>query len=425
MRILHATTQDVAGGASMAAMRLHGALLAQGSDSRVAVLAKEGEAPNVSLLGGKLSRRVLRPLVLRLEDNLLDAVYSRPQYPAHTTFSVTPSWNHARLNVLPKDILHLHWVGEGFLTPFSLGRLCGPVVWTMHDTFPFTGGCHFTSTGCTRYRGMCGHCPELGSSTAADISRLHWWWKRRAIRRIRPFIVSPSREYAERARQSGMLGDCPVEVIPNGLDVNAFRPIPREQARALLGLPQDGKLLLFGALLATGDSNKGFDLLLDALHRLRGMGMADFSAVVFGSATLGTTLPCPVHVLGRLHDTVTLALAYSAADVFVCPSRQENFPNTVMEAMACGTPVAAFSVGGLPDLVEDGVTGLLAAPADAASLAHAIARIVNEPAAAARMAGAARRKAVGEYSLPVLARRYADLYERVLEQRRGGGQNVV
>lgn len=420
MRILHATTHETAGGASMAAMRLHKALLSQGADSHVAVLEKEGGAPNVSLLGGRFARRVLRPLVQRIEASLLDAAHARPQYPAHTTFSVTPSWNHSRLNRLPKDILNIHWVGEGLLTPFSLARLRGPVVWTMHDAFPFTGGCHFTSTGCTRYRDMCGQCPELGSARVADISRVHWLLKRRAIMRIRPVIVSPSKEYAERAKQSGMLRDCRIQVIPNGLDTSIYRPIPRDQARALLGLPQDEPLILFGAVLATGDTNKGFDLLQEALLRLGDMNGADFSAVVFGSVASEAMLPCPAHFLGRLRDPLTLALAYSATDVFVCPSRQENLPNTIMEAMACGTPVVAFSVGGIPDLVEDGITGCLAAPADAASLAHAIGRVLGDSGMAARMGAAARDKAEREYALPVLVRRYLELYERALAVGHGG-----
>ena len=420
MRILHVATHESVGGASISAMRLHKALLSQGEDSHVAVLEKEGDDPNVSLLGGRFSRRALRPVVQRIEASLLHVVHARPQYPAHTTFSVTPSWNHMRLNRLQKDVLHLHWVGEGLLTPFSMARLRGPVVWTMHDTFPFTGGCHFTSTGCTRYRGMCGQCPELGSSRVADISRIHWLLKRHAIMRMRPVIVSPSKEYAERARQSGMLRDCPIEIIPNGLDTNIYRPIPKGQARALLGLPKDGPLILFGAVLATGDTNKGFDLLNEALHRLGAMNWAGFSAVVFGSVESEAMLPCPAHFLGRLRDPLTLALAYSAADVFVCPSRQENLPNTIMEAMACGTPVVAFSVGGVPDLVEDGITGWLAAPADAVSLAHAISRVLGDSDIVARMGAAARDKAVREYALPVLVRRYLELYERVLAVGHGG-----
>lgn len=404
----------------MAALRLHKALLSQGEDSHVAVLDKDGYVSNVSLLGGRCARRFLRPVIQRIEAKLLDVVYSRPKYPAHTTFSVTPSWNHVRLNRLSKDILHLHWVGEGLLTPFSLARLRGPVVWTMHDTFPFTGGCHFTSTGCTRYQGMCGQCPELDSSIAADISRIHWLLKRHAIMRMRPVIVSPSKEYAERARQSGMLHDCSIEVIPNGLDAGVYRPIPKDQARSLLGLPQDEQLILFGAVLATGDTNKGFDLLHEALLRLGAMNGVDFSAVVFGTVASDTMLPCSAHFLGRLRDPLTLALAYSAADVFICPSRQENLPNTIMEAMACGTPVVAFSVGGIPDLVEDGITGYLAAPTDAASLALAISRVLGDSGMAARMGAAARGKVEREYALPVLVRRYLELYERVLAVRSGG-----
>lgn len=416
MKILHVTTHESSGGASIAAMRLHKALLTQGMDSHVAVLDKEGAAPNVIHLGGKISRRVLRPLILQFEETILNGIHSRPQQPGYTTFSITPSWNHARLNRLPKDILHLHWVGEGFLTPFSLERLRGPVVWTMHDAFPFTGGCHFPSMGCTRYREGCGQCPEIGSTRGADISRLHWLWKRRAIKRRRPVIVSPSREYTGLALQSGMLGDCRVEIIPNGVDADVFRPIPKEQARALLGLPHDKKLLLFGAMLAVSDPRKGFDLLCDALQRLQAITAVEFSGVIFGAAVAVPALPCPVHFLGRLHDPVALALAYSAADVFVCPSRQESFSLTSLEAMACGTPVVAFPVGGIPDMVEHGINGMLATPYDPQELADGIAHILAEPVRRENMGRAAREKVERCYSMSIVVQKYITLYEEVLEK---------
>lgn len=414
MRILHASTHETAGGASIAAMRLHKGLLEQEVRSHVVVLNKEGGAPNVSLLGGRFMRRILRPVVQRIEAGLLDVAYSRPQHLGYSTFSIALSWSHAWLNRLPKDILHLHWVGEGFLTPFSLGRLSGPVVWTMHDTFAFTGGCHFTSTGCVRYFDMCGQCPELCSGRSVDLSRLHWLLKRRAISRIQPVIVSPSREYARRARASGMLKDCRIEVIPNGVDLDVFRPIDKGQARALLRLPHDVKLVCFGAISRGDNGNKGLDILVEALRILNDRGGQPYAAVIFGDVDPGVSLPCAAYFLGRLQDSLTLALAYSVADVFVCPSRQENLPNTIMEAMACGVPVAAFSVGGISDLVQDGVTGKLAVPEDPNSLADAIDFLLGDDGRRRVMGDAAREKIEMECSIVVVAEKYTKLYEDVL-----------
>lgn len=380
----------------------------------MAVSVRQGDTPSVFLAGSKVSRRILQPVLERMQQKLVNLVYSRPRFPAYTSFSIVPSMRHKVINAAPKDIVHLHWVHEGFFTPWSLERLRGPIVWTMHDTWPFTGGCHYTATGCERYSQRCGCCPELCSSREHDLSRLHWVMKKRAINAISPVVVSPSREYARRAQQSGMLGNCRVEVIPNGLDTDVFRPIPQGQARDLLRLPRDEKLILFGAVSATTDPNKGFDLLQQSLRYLQEKKSFRFSAVIFGAENSGQQLPCPAFFLGRLHDPLTLALAYSAADVFVCPSRQENLPNTIMEAMACGTPAAAFAVGGIPDLVEDGVTGLLAEPYDTIALAHAIDRLLCDPDMAIRMGSVAREKAIREYSLPVLAKRYVELYESIL-----------
>ncbi|CAK7052007.1 MAG: D-inositol-3-phosphate glycosyltransferase [Desulfovibrio sp.] len=413
MKIIHANTHANQGGAAVAATRLHTALLQADVHSRLAVLNSPGETSNSFLLGGKLSRRIIRPAVELAESKLLSLAYRRPVNAAITTFSLTPSLNHARLNAAPKDILHLHWVNGGFLSPYSLERLRGPLVWTMHDAFPFTGGCHFTSTGCGRYTERCGKCPELCSAREVDLSRLHWLWKRRAIKKTKPVIVSPCREYADRAKRSGMLHDCRIEVIPNGLDINVFRPIPKNEAREILGLPPDGNVLLFGAVNAASDTNKGFDLLLAGLDCLRQKNVS-FHAAIFGARAGGEAFPIEAYNLGVLHDEVSLRLAYSAADIFICPSRQENLPNTVMEAMACGTPVVGFAVGGIPDMVEDGVSGFLATPHNPQDLARTIGELLTDASRRQRMGEAAREKIKREFSLSVVAQQYIELYRSII-----------
>jgi glycosyltransferase involved in cell wall biosynthesis len=415
MRILHCNTHERSGGAAIAANRLHRGLLTAGVESSLAVAVASGETLRVAMLGGELTRRFLRPASAYGEKILVETFYSRPAHPVPATFALLPSWQHRRINALAKDILHLHWVGGRFLEPWALAGLQGPVVWTMHDTWPFTGGCHYQSTGCERYVARCGSCPELGSNREWDISRLHWLLKRRAIERIRPVMISPSLAYVARAAKSGLLQSCRVEHIPNCIDTEIFRPLDKAQAREFLGLPQDGHILLFGAMKAADDHNKGFDLLRQALNILLAGGQEHFYPVVFGASGFDDHLPLPMHFLGHLHDNLTLALAYSAADVFVCPSRQENFPNTILESLACGTPVAAFSVGGIPDMVEHGRNGYLAKPEDTADLAAGIALLMRDADLRQRMGQIGREKVEREFSFPVIARRHIALYEEILE----------
>ena len=417
MKIVHANTADAYGGAAIAARRLHLGLLEVGQDSSLAVMKKTDASEKTLLVGGKVSRRILPPIINRLEDTLRNRLYSRPEHPAYCTFSILPTFFSRALNGVPKDILHLHWLGSRFMTPWDIGRLTGPVVWTIHDVWPFTGGCHFTLTDCVRYKEQCGCCPELCSDRESDVSRIHWRLKRKALARIKPVFVSPSSAFLSQAAQSSLLQDCRIEHIPNGIDTEAFRPIPKEQARAILGIPDDVPVALFGAVGGDRDPHKGFDLLLDALHGLA--GKTPLRLMLLGASQIETPLPMPAHCLGHLHDTVSLALAYSAADIFVCPSRRDNLPNTIMEAMACGTPVAAFAVGGIPDMVEDGLNGCLAKPQDSQELTRAIEHLLQDPERRQRMGLAAREKVEREFSLPLIVQRYTRLYEDILENSRG------
>ena len=312
------------------------------------------------------------------------------------------------------DLLHLHWLGAGFLRVETLGRFDKPLIWTLHDSWAFTGGCH-VPYDCTRYRHNCGECPILGSRRSNDLSRWTWKRKARAWRNLNLTVVAPSRWLADCARESSLFRNVRVEVIPNGLDIDAFRPADREQSRASLGLPQDRKIILFGAVHGSSDPNKGFQLLTQALQLLAA-DRSDAMAVVFGSDDFPELpdLPMPLVSLGTIHDDSVLAALYSAADVFVLPSMLENLPNTVLEAMACGTPCVAFRQGGVPDLIDHQECGYLAQPYDTGELARGIAWVLEDRRRHAELARRARQKVVADFDLHGVAARYRALYHELL-----------
>jgi len=328
-----------------------------------------------------------------------------------TTFSPAfwPNPLRTPLERFNAKLVHLHWVGAGMLRIEELRRLRCPIVWTLHDTWAFTGGCHYPQQ-CEGYKKQCGNCVQLGSGKEHDYSQALMRRKAKTFEQLNITVITPSRWLAAMAKQSSLFAERRVEVIPNGLDTEVFRPLEYAAARKYLGLSHDRPAILFGAQWVT-DPRKGGDLLCDALKHLD----RPCTLLVFGEGKL--PLDDAPHItvrrLGSLADDISLAVVYSAADVFVCPSREDNLPNTVAEALACGTPCVAFDVNGLPDMIDHQKNGWLARPFDSAHLAEGIGWVVGHPQPE-ELRRAARQKALSEYSLDVMQKRYVALYNDLL-----------
>lgn len=406
---------DRDGGAAIAAYRLTEGLQAIFPELKMTVFEKGTDDPTVEKAQSRISQ-----LVSRFAFGI-DAIPLRRYRHRENNIVWSTNWfpYGGLFKHIQADILHFHWIGRGMIPIAQIGRLKAPIVWTMHDEWPFTGGCHYTN-GCQRFETACGSCPQLRSHGDRDLSRSIWSRKEKAWRTARIIPVAPSRWLAERATTSSLFRKRDIRVIPNGLDLNTFRPIEKPLARRLLQLPQDKLLILFGASRSTSDPRKGFPLLLDALGKLttRSLRRNDLELLVFGASHSPSTdaLAIPTHYVGTLHDDLMLALLYSAADVFVAPSQQDNLPNTIMESLACGTPAVGFRVGGIPDLIEHEANGYLAAPADADDLARGIAWVIEDQERWQRLSARARQKCQQEFELSYIARRYADLYEEVSAQ---------
>jgi len=315
----------------------------------------------------------------------------------------------------PCDVINLHWIATfvDYQAFFPEVIRHTPVVWRLPDMNPFTGGCHYDD-GCGRFAERCGACPQLGSTDPEDLSASIWRRKQAIYGRIVPggvHIVATSRWMADQVEGSVLLHGFPVTIIPNGVDTEDFSPRDQRFARNLFDIPQEAKVVLFAAT-SLDNRRKGFELLVQALARIRDVPKLLLVSVGRGKALIDGRIP-HVH-LGHMENDRSLSLAYSAADVFAIPSRQEAFGLTALESLACGTPVVGFAAGGVPDMVRPGITGLLAPVHDVKALASAIVQVLQDPEARAEMAANCRRIAVQEYALETQAQRYRALYEMVL-----------
>jgi glycosyltransferase involved in cell wall biosynthesis len=417
MKPLILSTSDIQGGAARSAYRLHQGLKSINVRSQMLVQTKYSDDNRVtgasasSGMGNAVAglRLTLDHLPLKLYSKRDRTSYSLPWLPDNLI---------SQTNQINPDIINLHWINGGFLNINTIAKLNKPLVWTFHDMWAFTGGCHYNQE-CERYTKSCGSCPQLNSNQDRDLSRWMWHRKSKAWKNLNLTIVTPSRWLANCASSSSLFQNTPIEVIPYGLDLDTYRPINKKFARELLHLPQDKQLILFGSLQATSDKRKGFHLLQPALNQLCSSGWQDkLELVVFGASKTenSTNFGFKSHYLGSLNDDLSLALAYSAADVFVAPSLQDNLPNTVMESIACGTPCVAFDIGGMPDMIEHQKNGYLAKSFKIEDLVSGIIWIIENKERHKKLSYHAREKAEQEFSLQIQAHRYLSIYSTSISQ---------
>jgi glycosyltransferase involved in cell wall biosynthesis len=412
MKILYLNGADREGGAAKAATRLLEGVRAQGVESRLLVQRKYGADPLVdgprSFLGKVLGW--VRPTIEQL---LVGLTPGKMRGPFCSAF--LPDGLSVRVAEMAPDIIHLHWVAR-MMRLETLRRFKRPIVWTMHDSWAFTGGCYLPGD-CTRYRESCGKCPMLNSSEENDLSRRIWQRKNNAWHGLNLTVVAPSHWMADCARTSSLFRDTRIEVIPNGIDINRFAPVDRVTARNELSLPLDKKLILFGAKGADSDRNKGFHLLVETLGLLASNPANDqFELVIFGSTEPAQPLNYvfKTHYHGWQQDEARLAQLFAAADVFVFPSIQESLGYTAMEAMACGTPCVAFNQGGVPDLIDHQQNGYLAKPYETSALAQGIAWVLADTERWNRLSDSARNKIMASFALEKIAEQNMALYKSIV-----------
>lgn len=375
MKVLHVNTNDYEGGAARSTYRFMTALRASGVDAKILSLRKEREDPNTLGPTAPIKRG------LAMARGPIDKIPLR-KYPLRTG-AFSPSWVYDKvpqqIEAIDPDVVHLGWIAGGFIRIESLPKIKRPTVWTPRDMWAFTGGCHYSGP-CVRFEKDCGRCPILGSDRENDLSKKIYHRKLKAWRNWDLKVVTMTRWLAETMKKSPLFAHHDITVIPWCLDLEAYAPMDKATARDILNLPQDHDIILFGSIASTTDLNKGYDLVLESLKHLKQMRPErPLLLVVFGASSDKNKdpLPFPVRFLGRLHDDISLRIAYAAADVMTVPSRQEAFGQTTTESLACGTPVVGWAATGLLDTVEHGKCGYLAQPYDPKDLAMGFHKILQ------------------------------------------------
>lgn len=377
MKILICNTVDWYGGASRGAYRLLESLILHGIDAKMLVLHKKTNSNHVisvqELENPNCIKKTIKRLIYKLKNKLRKYKWAQYKNKLNVYCSdVVISSLGKSLEKIDFDILHLHWVEDDFINFYDIRNIQKPIVWTTHGVYPFTGICHILI--CNRFQQQCGTCPILRSDKENDLSRKNFLLKQKRYRSLNLNIIGPSQWIAARAKESSLFGNRPIYVIPNVLNINLYSPIDKNIAQNMLNLDKSKKIILFGAISATSDDNKGFQILISALNLLEiKYKRNQLLLVIFGSdQALDFETYFETISLGHIHDESKMVLAYSAADIMVVPSKYENLPYTIMESLACATPVVAFNIGGINDMIEHKLNGFLAQPHDPNSLAEGI-----------------------------------------------------
>ena len=394
LHVLHLSTYATNGGAARAATALDRALRSSGVGSRL--LTAQGAK-------FRLARELDRKM-WHLQRSSVATWRSPARLGALTA---------AQINASSADVVNLHWVTDGFLSIEEIARITKPIVWSMYDMWPFCGTEHY-GVDSPQARWRTGYTDENRplDESGWDIDR--WTWERKRSQWAAMHMVPASSWLEDSVHASALMSQWPVTRIPHVVDTNAFAPMDQREARYLCGLPDSVPLILFLASAGILDRRKGFDLLEQALEQIR-LAHPGVTVIVAGPQTPHYTSASGAPILwqGNIEGNDALRALYCSADLLVAPSREDNMPLTAMEAQSCGVPVVAFNIGGLPDIVVDGDTGLLVSAGNTEELGEAVSRLLADESLRGRMSSQAVLHARETWSPAIMANRYQEVYESV------------
>lgn len=416
MKVTLVNSASDGGGAAIAAKRLMYAL--SKNNIEVRFLVRDGVKTHAAIitLNDKPIIRFFSKL-WNLVENLYARIFIRENI-INTSFSINRGEKSISKHwaITNADIIHLHSLTDNYISLHELDNIFEigkPIVWTMHDMWSFTGGCHYSGT-CDRFKEYCSYCPFLRSPSKTDLSYRLFSKKKKLYNNKDVTIVTCSNWLKTQVEESVLLADKKVVHIPNPINTEKYRPVDRKDARNRLFLPQEKYLVLFGAANIE-DNRKGLKHLIDGLKYLyenKPITANNMELVVFGKCRhdLKRLLPYDITIFNYISDQNTLIELYNAVDVFVLPSLEDNLPNTIMEAMACGIPVVGYNTGGIPEMIDHQVNGYLAEYKSSVDLADGIYWTLYQ-ADYDQLSANARKKVIENYQEAEIASKYIELYK--------------
>ena len=420
MKILLISTSDRKGGAAIACLRLFNALKKNGTDVKMLVRDKLTDTEGVYTVNTNIFKKFINFMAFAAERLQLLFALSLKRKNLFKLSTGRFGCFHLASHPLVKeaDVINIHWSSQGMVSLKAIRQLIQQgkkIVFTMHDMHYFTGICHYAKS-CTNYMEQCGNCIYLKNGAHNnDLSRKVFNQKLEIPDRSGLKYVACSNWLSDIARKSGLMQDNEIFSVPNTIDTEVYRPFDKDYAKNEFGI-KNKKVILCGADNFS-DKRKGYKYLLESLnyiHDIKPQYNNEIAILVFGKGDITPfkKLPYEIHHAGYLSDGKSLSKLYSAGDVFVMPSLEDNLPNTIMEALACGTPCAAFNIGGIPQMIEDGVNGKLVPVKNPVLLAHAIIDILFE-SDTINMSQEARRRVETNFSEPIVAMRYNQIYRNL------------
>lgn len=419
MRILLINTSDRTGGAAVAANRLLKALQKKGVI--VNMLVRDKVTQDTSVVS--INTSVVKKLINRIRfvwERLVIFLCNHLSKENLFQVSIANTGTDILHSALVKeaDVIHIHWINQGMLSLSDIKRLIDsgkPVVWTLHDMWPATGVCHYAGL-CDQYRLECTQCPMMKHPFFWNLARTVYRHKS-TIGLEKITFVGCSRWITEMCEQSRLLRNASFYSIPNPIDTALFKPHNKQNVRGKYNLPIQKKLVLFAAAKVS-DSRKGLTYLIEACHLLAERH-ANIEILLMGSKAdeIQCQLPVPSHQLGYVSSLEQIAEIYSLSDVFVISSLEDNLPNTIMEAMACGTPCVGFQTGGIPEMIDHLENGYVARYQDAEDLAQGITWVLDHPHPQ-QLAEACVEKVKTHYSEEVIAGKYIALYQKLMDKEK-------
>ncbi|MDR1226083.1 MAG: glycosyltransferase family 4 protein [Prevotellaceae bacterium] len=416
MKIVILNTSERAGGAAVAANRLMKALNKAGLEANMLVRDRQTDDARVASINTSYLAKKISFIRFAWERFV---IFAHNRFSKKNLFAVSLANTGSNVCRHPlvkaADIIHLHWINQGFLSLKNIRQLVKlgkPIVWTMHDLWVGAGICHYPGE-CEKYKSECSDCPFLRGKTSHDLSYKVFSLKKK-LNLNRITYVGCSRWIANEAKKSALLQNAFITNIPNPIDTTIFKPCDKTDIRQKKGLPVNRKLVLFAAAKLS-DVRKGMSYLVEACRYLQ---QKNIDVVFLGGKmddNLLCAIPLPTHRLGYLRTSMDIASVYAACDVFVTPSLEDNLPNTIMEAMACGTPCVGFNIGGIPEMIDHKVNGYIATYKSAEDLAKGIRWALFEADYSALSKNAAK-KAQRHYNEEAIANQYINLYKKLYDK---------